>query len=356
MRLLIVADDLTGALDSAAALASAGLRCVVARRPHDIVAALERRPDVLAVSTASRETTAGAAAEAVAAVFDRIAHVPALVFKKVDSRLKGHCGIELGVVAARTGIRHAIATPAVPAQGRITAGGRLAGFGVAEPVDVAAVLAGSGVALTVPDARTDADLDRIVADAMTDVPPLFVGAAGLAAALGRRICETGKVRVPAPLERPLMLAIGSHDPITLAQVDALRTFGIGALEAPDGKIPVPIDGDVSLVRLVPGGAHFDPTRAGARFAASVAEAAGARLRTLFACGGETADAILGRMGAGILEVEGEVLPGMPASTMLAHGRELRLVTKSGGFGAPDSLVALVDGSAGRIAYHRGSSR
>ena len=36
MRLLIVADDLTGALDSAATLASASLRCLVARRPHDI--------------------------------------------------------------------------------------------------------------------------------------------------------------------------------------------------------------------------------------------------------------------------------------------------------------------------------
>lgn len=349
MRLLIVADDLTGALDSAATLASAGLRSVVARRPHDIGAALAHEPDVLAVSTASREATEEAAAEAVAAVFDRIAHVPALVFKKVDSRLKGHCGVELGVVAARTGIRQAIVTPAIPAQGRVTADGRLAGFGVAGPVDVATAFAGSGITLTVPDARTDADLDRIVAQALSDTPPLFAGAAGLAAALGRRIGEAGKVRALAPLERPLMLAIGSHDPITLAQVDALRTFGIGTIEAPDGKIPAPIDGDVSLLRLMPGETPFDPARAGAHFADSVAETATKRVRTLFACGGETADAILGRIGVGVLKVEGEVLPGMPASTMVAHGRELRLVTKSGGFGAPDSLVALVEGSAGRIA-------
>ena len=33
MRVLIIADDLTGALDSAVTLTRAGLRCVVARRP-----------------------------------------------------------------------------------------------------------------------------------------------------------------------------------------------------------------------------------------------------------------------------------------------------------------------------------
>ena len=46
MRVLIIADDLTGALDSAVTLTGAGLRCVVARRPGDVAAALAsaRRP------------------------------------------------------------------------------------------------------------------------------------------------------------------------------------------------------------------------------------------------------------------------------------------------------------------------
>ena len=65
MRVLIIADDLTGALDSAVTLTGAGLRCVVARRPADVAAALAEEPDVLSISTASRE---GSAAEARAAV------------------------------------------------------------------------------------------------------------------------------------------------------------------------------------------------------------------------------------------------------------------------------------------------
>lgn len=355
MRLLIVADDLTGALDSAVTLANAGLRCVVARRPHDIADALEGRPDVLAVSTASRETTPAAAQAAVAAVFDRIPQVPPVVFKKVDSRLKGHCGAELRVVAERTGISKAVVSTAIPSQGRLVRGGRLAGFGVVHPIDVRAVFAQSGANLDVPDAETDADLDRIVAASTAGNPPLFVGAAGLAAALGRRIGEAGKVFVPGPLQLPMLLAVGSHDPITLAQVHALRSAGIEEIAAPDGEIAGQIEGDVSLVRLVPGRAPFDPPRAGAGFAAGVARAIGVRVRTLFACGGETADAVLGQLGVGTLDVVGEALPGMPVSTIYAHGRKLWLVTKSGGFGTPDSLVALVEGLAGRQTHQAGFS-
>ena len=80
-----------------------GLRLMVARRPAAIPAAMATAPDVLAVSTASREGSAETATRSVSQVFDAIGDRPMLIFKKVDSRLKGHCGVELGMVAARTG-------------------------------------------------------------------------------------------------------------------------------------------------------------------------------------------------------------------------------------------------------------
>ena len=99
-----------------------------------------------------------------------------------------------------------------------------------------------------------------------------------------------------------------------------------------------------LVRLAPGGADIDPRAAGARFArwspASSPRAAPGRSS---ACGGETTDAILGELGVGVLAVEGEVLPGVPVSRMVVNGRTMRLVTKSGGFGAPGALISVVDG-------------
>lgn len=49
------------------------------------------------------------------------------------------------------------------------------------------------------------------------------------------------------------------------------------------------------------------------------------------------DAILGEIGVGCIRVEGEVLPGVPVSSMMAQ-QPLRLVTKSGGFGPPETLL------------------
>jgi len=345
MKTLIVADDLTGALDSAVTFAGVGLRCRVARRPADIPAAMATAPDVLAVSTASREGSPEAATGAVGRVFDAIGDRQILVFKKVDSRLKGHCAAELGMVSARTRIGRAVVAPAIPAQGRATQGGQLSGAGVAAPIDVAAIFAGAGVRVEVPNAATDADLDRVVTAAMSGDPVLLVGAAGLAAALARNLRPGAR---PAPVDRlptPLLLAIGSRDPITLAQLEALRAAGVQELPVPDGRVEVPTGGirqDALLLRLVAGCDPFDPFRANDLFAKSVSQfAKSVDVGTLLACGGETADAILGSLGVGILEVEGEALPGVPVSSMVVGGRRTRLVTKSGGFGAPDALARIV---------------
>jgi len=358
MHVLIIADDLTGALDSAVMLARAGLRCRVACRPSDIKAALEARADVLAVSTASREGADEAAREAVDLVFDAVAGPPpAIVFKKIDSRLKGHIAAELTVVAERTGIARGLVMPAIPAQGRLTDGGHLIGAGVDEPIDIAGALAGSGLALDIPDTRADADLYRAVAVALGGPPTLLVGASGLAAAVARYL-GPGELSAPlGHLPAPLLLAIGSRDPITLAQIDALREAGLVVeVPAPDGRAswsaPMPSRGAL-LVQLVSGGARFDVRIAGARFARTVAKfMQTTQAGTLFCCGGETADAILGELGVGVLAVEGELLPGVPVSTMVVNERTVRLVTKSGGFGPPGTLISVAE-AALRVGQEHG---
>jgi len=349
MRVLIIADDLTGALDSSAALTGAGLRCVVARRPADVPEAVRELPDVLSVSTASREGGASAARAAVAAALDAIGALPAFVVKKVDSRLKGHVADEVAVVAARGEYRRALVAPAIPAQGRAVAGGLLSGMGVASPIDVLEVTAPSGLDLVVPDIASDADFDAALAEAVGGPPTLLVGAAGLTAAIARRL-SPGACSVPAPrLRSPILLAIGSHDPITIAQVDRLAASGrVGVTVAPDGVCPARVGGD-AVVRLVAAeGRVFEPRAAGERFADGIAHLVMAGgVGTLLACGGETADAILGALGQGVLTIDGEVLPGMPVSGFLVEGRRMQLVTKSGGFGAEDALFAVVAAAQAR---------
>ena len=147
---------------------------------------------------------------------------------------------------------------------------------------------------------------------------LLVGAAGLTAALARRL-SPGACSVPVPrLHSPILLAIGSHDPITLAQVDRLAASArVTMTVAPDGICPPRVGGRCGFAARGGRGAAVRAAAAGERFAEGIAQLVKAGgVRTLLGCGGETADAILGALGVGVLTIEGEVLPGIPVSRML----------------------------------------
>ncbi|SEQ75084.1 Uncharacterized conserved protein YgbK, DUF1537 family [Faunimonas pinastri] len=354
IRALLVADDLTGALDSAVAFAERGLRTVVARRPSGLREALWAAPDVLAVSTATREGSREAAIEAVRSVVSALeGSLPPVIFKKVDSRLKGHVAAESEALARATGRETLLIAPAIPDLGRIVREKAVSGHGIDAPISIPAIMGSCGLACEIPDAMCDADHEAALAAA----PPstLLVGARGLAIALAHRLSGTAP-EAPALLSAPVVLAIGSRDPVTLEQVAELRRErGVREIPAPNGRVP-PLGADVSreaggvlLVRMVPGPVAVTAGEAASVFAVSLADA----LRrnppaTLLACGGETADALLGELGVATLTISGEILPGVPVSTGRVGGREVAFVTKSGGFGTPDvfsQLVSLIDRAA-----------
>jgi uncharacterized protein YgbK (DUF1537 family) len=59
-------------------------------------------------------------------------------------------------------------------------------------------------------------------------------------------------------------------------------------------------------------------------------------------GGDGAAAVLARLGADGVEVDGAVVPGCPTGTLTGGPADgLRLVTKSGGFGATSALDDIV---------------
>ena len=119
----IVADDLTGALDTAAPFAARGAETRVAA-----VLDLDRvgtpMPAVLSVSTASRHIPGNDAANVVTETCARLARLePGLWFKKIDSTLRGNVAVEVLATMAAAGIDQAVICPAVPAQGRTVKGG-----------------------------------------------------------------------------------------------------------------------------------------------------------------------------------------------------------------------------------------
>ncbi|MGV0816331.1 four-carbon acid sugar kinase family protein [Martelella sp. AMO21009] len=332
---LIIADDLTGALDSSVAFAGPGRSVLVARSSDAIPALLKQSPDVIAVNTASRECDAEEAAERVAAALGRlpVADVP-VIMKKVDSRLKGNIAAEMAVLQAALGARAIVAAPAIPTMGRRVTGGTLSGDGIAAPIDVASRI---GVSAKIPDAESDRDMDNLVGSAGSGV--LWVGARGLAFALARTAghAETQPFRL-AP---PLMIINGSRDPITVAQIERLRAL-TPLVDAPDGAVPAMTEAELPLVlSICDGGGGLAGEAAGARFCDGASRLLNALWpQSLLVAGGESCNGILDRLGIRSLQVAAELRPGLPISHAAAPWGNLQLVTKSGGFGTPSLLAEL----------------
>lgn len=339
VRVLIVADDLTGALDSAAGFAMGGMSVRVALDLDDVSALIGREDlDVLALATGTRELHAAEATAKLARLVGAVGTFGGVKFKKIDSRLKGHIAAELAELRRLRPDAPVIASPAIPKLGRFVRDGALCGAAVASPITIAPFM---GCTVTVPEVASDADLDAALPD--DPAAAVFVGAAGLAHALARRMAK-GRTE-PLDLPSPLLLAVGSRDPVSLAQV---AQSGLSPIPAPNGLVPFTREQDACLVQMVAGDAPVTGPVAGRRFASDIASIIRqGTYRSLFACGGETAQAILENMGIRQLDLRGEVLDGVPVAR--AIGADLTVVTKSGGFGAPDLLSHLLNKFAKRAA-------
>lgn len=340
IRVAIIADDLTGALDTATPFALSGLRVATALRPGALDAALASGSDVVAITTASRALPATEAAAIAEAVAHRLAEAnPGIVIKKIDSRLKGNPGVEAEVIARAFGFTTQAIAPAVPDQGRFTLNGAITGKGVDTPIAIAPAFSPSATAL---DAHTDADLDRIV-QAHDWSKTLAVGARGLGSALARSFGGPNTTPPFAPHGNTLF-AIGSRDPITSAQIAALAETRSPTLivDAPSGQLETQPSRLPALLRCTGDFETLDAT-VSHRFATTVAEWVDALAPdTIVMSGGDTALAILDALGATLLFPQGEAAPGLPWFFIeRKHRPPLRAVVKSGGFGEIGALAALV---------------
>lgn len=333
LQVAIIADDLTGALDTSAPFVAAGYKVAVATRTAGLEAALNEGAEVVVVNTASRGLAAAEAAAVAGEVARRLRPArPALVFKKIDSRLKGNPGAEAAAIMTAFGFAGIRVAPAVPEQGRLTRAGAVVGRGVAVPIEIAPLFARSPV--SVADAGSDAELDRIAA-AGDWTTTLAVGARGLGAAFARR--RPAIAVAPFPPDRRTLFVIGSRDAITAQQIAALE--GVDIADASQGRFAGPIELP-GLMRCV--GDEDDAGAVARRLAASAAGAiSGARPKVLVLSGGDTALAVLDQLGAGLIHPQGEAPGGLPWFTIDLPQGEIRVVVKSGGFGDSNALAALL---------------
>jgi len=359
--LRLLADDLTGALDSAAAFGSeaepVAVRWSGAVPPSGSVA----------FDSGTRERGAEEARSGVGAIAPTLWSAgQGLAFKKIDSLLRGNEAVEIAEIAERLAWDRVVIAPAFPAEGRLTRGGsqyvlpldeagrRDAGLPVA--TDLAAELraAGKEVVLARPgdpapyglslwDAETDSDLDAIVAD--MPVSTLFVGTAGLAAALARRWGGGTSPRAPERLSAPILALIGSNHPAMLAQMNRIGSCHLLASDSEAGMVENMLSREVlaAVGVALPDGisrqeaaARIDPRFAALTLAIS-------RPGALFVAGGETLRGLCTALGAEHLDVIGEMMPGVPRSVMRGGRWDgIAVMSKSGAFGAPDLLERLAE--------------
>ncbi len=333
----LLADDLTGALDSAA-------RFTGRFGPIAVAWADDPACDIMALDSASRELPPDAAKARTASLVPALAEAD-LAFLKIDSLLRGHVAATLAACAALGRFNAIVIAPAFPAQGRITRHGRQLAHGSDTGVDLAGQLAALGVPValrrpgdTLPpgvsywDGETDDDLAAIAAMARGRV--LWCGTGGLAGALG----GTQSARAAA-LNGAVLALIGSEHPSAKVQLAHCRRLTLQGLD--DLALPAP--GTAVDVALPPGtGRDAAATLIDATFAALLHRIDPPE--TLIVTGGETLRGVCNALCAAGLRVEGELAPGIPVSRF-AGGRwdGQRVVSKSGAFGDPLLLSRLLNG-------------
>lgn len=342
----MLADDLTGALDTAAEFV--GL-C----GPFDVVwtdAPAIPAAQSLAIDSGTRERAKAESVE----IVGRLAPLlqgGTIAYKKVDSLLRGAWTAELGACLKSGHWASCVVAPAFDYQGRRTAGGQqfartqngdwhrvgdnlldqLKQDGIEAQLANADTLSQGGV--QVFDAESDLCLDRVVEMARRmPGPVLWCGSGGLAGALARN----HGAAAPSELKRPVLGLFGSDQSATAAQLAACGDATIALAEG-EGVARVRrklADDSVALVKfaLPDGLSRAEAAHRIARELAALAATLGPP-GTLIVAGGETLKAVCVALGAQALEVTGRIVPGLPRS-VLQGGRwaGVDIISKSGAFG------------------------
>lgn len=343
--ILIIADDLTGAADSAVAFAERGFQTEVL---------LEQMPvgdwegEVVAFTTETRDVPE----DELPGKFDVLRSSGTgglLLFKKIDSMLRGNTIAEIELATQMLRDHTVIISPAYPKLGRVCIAGKVhwkdgAGKGVIDLVESLArramqpILLPGGLApdllvesmrrnrkggrVFLHDAMTDEDLRSLArARPGLDRPVLWVGSGGLAHALAQQFPKrSNPIRHFEPRSGVGLLFVGSDHPVTEAQVEMLRKEGLT---------------DVSVVPV----RRRDTVESDIR--AAVLQAGPPNISFILMTGGDTAIQVSRALGVASLNIESEYAPGVPVGRMkkgLLDGAPVAL--KSGGFGEPDLLCKI----------------
>lgn len=375
-KLLIIADDATGALDSAAQFARQGFSTKFILCPQEIEG---DDTQVISLSTESRHMSPQAAYDTVY----RIAHHAwqlgiRRIYKKTDSALRGCIGAELQAVLDASGLRQLPFLPAYPRIGRITVQNIHYCDGVPvsqssvgrdpfDPVPLSDVTALLSMQTHVPVVPEGSNARGILLVNATEQKKLSAtaqlllkkdcwiaaGSAGLAEELALHMSGS-HLRPPVPVQKPALFIFGSLHARSAAQAAALANY-LPIFRVPQSSIDAAHCGnDIAmalqqhrgaiLLSSIPGDNHIAPSTR-AQVAALIGEAVRQTLLhgiipTLMISGGDTLFSVLHSLRISHLSIIDEWEKCIVLSQADTPAGRIAVFSKAGSFGDDQTVLRL----------------
>ena len=390
LKLLVVADDFTGALDSGVQFASSGASVKVVTYPQYDLSQTEGL-DVLIFDAESRHKDSQTAYKIVYDFVKRVSDYGVeFVYKKTDSGLRGNIGAELAGAMDALGREEMAFVPAFPAMSRVTRDGvhYINGIPVAqsmfgqdpfEPVKYSNVheIISSQTdkkGIYVYDAETDGDMVAIAGHLGHEGLRLTAGCAGFAGVLAHVLGYHGKPREVHNMPEKFVMLCGSVNPVTRAQMDYAREHGfVYRALSPEQKLDAAWPGspeckaaarkwlgDFGESHAILDANNPDETDATENYihahaltieqvrlniSRAIAGAGRALIdegldARLMCVGGDTLLALMEAVGVHELIPICEEELGVVLTSFAYSGKNYYIMTKSGGFGESDLLVKL----------------
>jgi len=395
VKLLIIADDLTGAVDSGVQFAGQGIQTLVTTGADIDIDKVGEHIEVLVVNTGTRHLNEERAYNVVFSLAKKATDCGvANIYKKTDSVLRGNIGSELLAVMDGSGNDKLMFIPAYPDNDRTTYGGiqYVSGVPIAlshyaqdpfNPVtssyipDIICQYAITRTVIVKPGEIPDFDMhhgififdaetneDMICLENMLDRSGqlrLTAGCAGFAGVLSKSLSFSGQKHEHVIPGENILVISGSVNKTSVEQMDYLKLTGCkGVSLTPEQKLY-----DVSstntrrddLVSFIvdtlkqTGHAYIEVAKTDSDIVTAdrsmIANNIGQIVKSvlddcpvgsLFVIGGDTLIGIMEQLGINEIIPAFELSPGVALSIVNSGKYSFNLITKSGGFGQNETIA------------------